>query len=373
MTLPYDELKSLFLLNRLGGARRFVSLFQEGMRPSEILGRIRMENFLGKTDALKKVEAHFDPDREIENCEKKRIQFLTFFDAGYPALLKEIPDPPVLLYLAGDFEEADQAALAIVGSRTPSFYGRTQTQRFAGELAQAGLTIVSGFAKGIDQEAHEAALKIPYGRTVAVLGCGLDVVYPSASRELYERILERGAVVSEYALGTPPLAENFPRRNRIIAGLTLGVLVVEAHARSGSLITAHEAVDYGREVFAVPGPVDQLTSQGTHRLLKEGAFLAETPLDILEILAPALWPFASLKVAREEMEKAPRFSFAGLPTEEESLIQALASGPLGVDEIAGRCSIPPAMLVSSLTGLELKKRVRRIPDGRFALTLPSVA
>ena len=364
-TLPYEELKALVVLSRLGGgSRRLPALLQEGMKPAEILTRIESENFLGKAGNLEKIERGFDPELEMDLCEKKGIRLLTLFDAEYPFLLKQTPDPPALLYMAGYFEESDEAAVAVVGSRYPSLYGKTQTKQFAGELARFGLTIVSGFAKGIDQEAHEAALEVRYGRTVAVLGCGADVVYPPASRGLYERIAERGAVITEYALGTEPLAENFPRRNRIIAGLALGVLVVEAHARSGSLITAHEAVDYGREVFAVPGPVDQLTSQGTHRLLKEGAFLAETPLDVFEVLAPSLWPFAGRSPGSGEKGSSASLD---MNEGEQSLIRVLGKGPLAFDALAGQCPLGPGELASFLTALELKKKIRRAPDGRFAL------
>ena len=301
--------------------------------------------------------------------------------------------------------ESDQAALAVVGSRHPNFYGLEQAKRFSRELASHGLTVVSGFAQGVDQSAHEACLEVSYGRTVAVMGCGLDVAYPKESRPLSERIAERGALLSEYPLGTPPLAENFPRRNRIIAGLSVGVLVVQAHARSGSLITAHQAVEEGREVFAIPGPIDHLVSRGVHALLKEGAHLVEAPSDIMEIL---FWKLKELKktshwaslksenlsegvgvasglsdlsVAQDTLplesegvtarQKIPEDMAEGaLSTSEESLLECLKERPLTCEEVKNRCPEPYSVVASALTRLELKRKIRKNPDGRFALSIP---
>jgi DNA processing protein len=192
----------------------------------------------------------FSAEKEIALCAQKGIDFLLYSDKDYPAMLKEVADPPLLLYQKGTLIEHDRNAIAIVGTRHPSFYGRTQAKRFAQELAAKGLTIVSGLARGIDQVAHDGALHISYGRTIAVMGCGLDVIYPKEHEDLFGRISDRGVVLSEYPLGTPPLPENFPRRNRILSGLSYTTFVVEAHSRSGSLITAHQAVEQGREVFA---------------------------------------------------------------------------------------------------------------------------
>ncbi|MCI0596745.1 MAG: DNA-processing protein DprA, partial [candidate division Zixibacteria bacterium] len=271
ISLPFEELKALIVLNRLGRSRSVRTRIREGARPSEVLNGLPRDG--------KEVPPGWDPEKEIESCLKKEIRLLTLFDPAYPRLLKEISDPPLLLYMAGAFDDSDAAAVAVVGSRNPSFYGLEQTRIFAGALARMGITVVSGLARGIDGAAHEAALGVSSGRTLAVVGCGIDIPYPREHRKLFEAIRERGAVVSEYPLGTPPLACNFPERNRIIAGLSLGVLVVEAHIRSGSLITAHEAADEGREVFALPGPVTQLTSKGTHRLIKDGAALVEDPME----------------------------------------------------------------------------------------------
>jgi DNA processing protein len=225
--------------------------------------------------------------------------------------------------------------------------------------------VVSGYARGIDQIAHEAALGIPHGRTVAVLGCGIDIEYPRGSRKLFDRIKECGAVVSEYPLGTSPRAEFFPRRNRIISGLSLGVLVVEAHSRSGSLITAHEAADQGRDVFAIPGSLEQLTSRGTHRLIKEGAFLVESPQDILEILAPNLWPLASDSRLSERKEERQELISNLENSDLEKVLGLLTHGPLTYDEIAHRSAFPISQLAGMMLDLELKRKVHKHRDGRF--------
>lgn len=366
--LAFEDLKALVLLNLLGERRKVVECFEQGVKPSEMIISIDKE-------WLK----NFDPEKEIEACEKRGVRLLTWFDEDYPRLLKEIYDPPLVLYMRGSFEKTDEAALAIVGTRHPSLYGLEQAKRFSRELAQAGLTIISGFAKGIDQAAHEAAVEVSYGRTIAVLGCGIDVDYPRGSGKLFQKIAERGAVISDYPLGTQPRAENFPKRNRIISGLSLGVLVIEAAMRSGSLITAHEAADYGREVFALPGPVDRPTSGGAHHLIKEGAALAETPFDVLEALAPMLHPIAGLLSSAQgkaEEEKIQKPSSADQPAphlghdadnEEQRLIEALAAGPLAFDEVASKSSLPCGRLASLLTQLELKKKIQKRTDGRFVL------
>lgn len=372
-------LKSLVLLNLLGERGRAVELLRRGMPPAEVCGLLSPS-----TEWVR----NFNPEKEIETCEKLGVRLLSWFDSDYPRLLKEIYDPPLVLYIKGSLVENDQAALAIVGTRRPTFYGRTQTKRFARELAEAGLTIVSGFAKGIDQIAHEAALEVSYGRTIAVLGCGIDVKYPSASEELFERIAERGTVISEFPLGTQPRAEHFPKRNRIISGLSLGVLVVEAALRSGSLISAHEAAEQGREVFAIPGPVDQLTSQGAHKLLKEGAALVETPSDVLEGLALCLKRLAStdqtssfeVGKGRETQDVCGLFEKKDNPssfdpstaqtqkeTSEEVLLKALAARSMEYDELAQECLMGPAKIGALLTQLELSGKIRKSHDGRFSL------
>ncbi|OQA57845.1 MAG: hypothetical protein BWY42_00274 [Candidatus Omnitrophica bacterium ADurb.Bin277] len=373
-----NEWAAMLALNRLGieERRRARDLLGEGKSAVEILEMLGSVEWDG-----------FDPGKEVALCRQKGIRLLSVCDADYPKLLKEIPDPPLVIYVKGTFEDNDANAVAIVGTRHPSFYGKTQAKRFAGELAGKGVTIVSGLARGIDQAAHEAALEIPCGRTIAVLGCGIDVVYPKENEKLFSRIFPKGALVSEYALGTPPFAENFPRRNRIISGLSLGTLVIEAHSRSGSLITAHQALDQGREVFALPGPVDQLTSRGTHRLIREGALLAEDPEEIFEALssrwivfyekpAPGIFleePAVSAQnpipqdnsgdsgeVRQSDVYKIERFEESG------AVIEALKEeGGLLPEEILDITGIEPGRIPGLLLTMELGGLVRKTPDGRY--------
>ncbi len=364
-SLSFEELKALVLLNRLilGGGREARVLLSQGVLPSAIIQKIQSENFQNKAETLQELRQTFDPEKEIELAEQKGVQLLTFWDTAFPSLLKQIYDPPLLLYVRGSLLESDEAAVAVVGSRHPSFYGLTQAKNLSRELANQGLTVVSGLARGIDQAAHEATLTVSYGRSIAVMGCGVDRIYPPENRKVYEALIEKGAVVSEYALGTQPFAENFPRRNRIISGLSLGVLVVEAHARSGSLITAREALDQGREVFAVPGPIDQLTSRGTHRLLKEGACLVENTQDILEVLEPRLWPL----ISRPAASKVSAVSSQSLSSSEERVIDLLQNRTLAYDEMTHELGLSTGFAASLLLTLELKKKIRKKPDGRFAL------
>src|SRR5688500_17567834 len=228
-------------------------------------------------------------DDELRKCEQLGVSIICPDDAAYPTLLTQIPDPPAVLYVKGGFEPRDLNSVAIVGSRKCSYYGREQSERFGALLAGAGFTVVSGGARGIDSAAHRGAMSHPSGRTIAVLGSGIDAPYPPENAPLFEQIAARGrgAVVSEYPLGTPPLAENFPRRNRIVSGLSRGVLVIEADERSGALITARQACDdHGRTVFALPGRVDQSTSAGPHRLIRDGAVLTTCLEDIVNNLDP---------------------------------------------------------------------------------------
>jgi len=359
MTSPNSalgDLEALLLLSRTPGLRLhgLRAWFDEGLRPLEVAERIASGRNPAWRESLEATRRVFDPAREVESADQARIRLISFRDSSYPALLREISDPPLVLYVRGDLLDLDQAAVALVGSRHPGLYGREQAARFGRRLAEMGLTIVSGFARGIDHAAHEAALEVSHGRTIAVLGSGLDVIYPKEHASLYAEISERGAVVSEFALGTPPLAENFPKRNRIIAGLSLGVLVIEAHSRSGSLITAHLAADEGREVFALPGRVDQLGSRGTHRLLKEGAALVESPEEVLHILSPGLW---SLGGSRKE---------EGQFSEEEGRLLALfETGCLTTDQAAASGGTDVPQTAALLTRLEIKGAVKRRLDGRY--------
>lgn len=316
-------------------------------------------------------------DEELARAERLGVHLLARGEAGYPPLLAQIPDAPPILYVRGTLDPAgaDRYPIAIVGSRKCTVYGHEQATRFAMALAQAGLTVVSGGACGIDGAAHRAALLAgPQGRTIAVLGCGLAHRYHPDNTEVFERIeAGRGALVSELPLNTPPASENFPARNRIISGLSLGVLVIEAGRRSGSLITARIAAeDQSREVFALPGRVDSPASEGSLELLKAGsALLVTSPADVLEALeSPAHHHHRGTHADRYPAQAASAALFdaasvATLPdtaTESQrAILTALgeAGGGLTVDELARATGIAPGTLRSDLTMLEITRRVRR--------------
>src|SRR3954454_3267613 len=255
------------------------------------LAQLRTVEGIGTTKA-EKIHASLGKARgaaamELAKAQHLGLRIICPDDDVYPLLLKTIPDPPAVLYVKGTLEPRDLNAFALVGSRRCSYYGREQAERFAALLAGAGFTVTSGGARGVDSAAHRGAMQHPAGRTIAVLGCGLDTVYPPENKSLFDEIATRGAVVSEYPLGTPPLAENFPRRNRIVSGMSRGVLVIEADEKSGALITARQAADdHDRPVFAIPGRIDHSLSAGPHKLIREGAVLTTGIDDILQNLGP---------------------------------------------------------------------------------------
>jgi len=287
-------------------------------------------------------------DDEMDKLERYKAKAITIADEAYPAMLKEIYDPPPLLYVRGSFAPQDEWSLAVVGTRYPTYYGREVTQQIAGALADNHITIVSGLAKGIDSVAHRAALDAG-GRTIAVLGCGLDIVYPSQHANLAREIMEQGALVSECPLGTPPRKENFPLRNRIMSGLSLGVLIVEGKKESGARITVERALEQNREVFAVPGSVLSPTSQLPNQLIQEGAKLVRNAEDIMEEL--------NLTMAVQHAEAK-----AAIPaTELEAVIlQYISAEPTHIDEVRRQCALPIATISSTLALMELKGMVRQV-------------
>ena len=298
-------------------------------------------------------------ERLLRDSERLDVSVLTPDDAAYPARLRELPDPPPALWRRGS-GDIPAAAIAVVGSRRPSSYGRTMAERFGRELAQAGVTVVSGLARGIDAAAHRAVLETG-GGTIAVLGCGLDRVYPQEHRSLQEAIGRDGALVTEFPLGAPPLAQHFPRRNRLISGLTLGVVVVEAGERSGSLITARLALEQGREVFAVPGNLGVGGSVGTNRLIKAGATLVERVEDILEAVASQLDP-ASLRPPRpSSVAPSSTADPASLTTDERAVVAYVTDEPRHMDELASRLGRPVQQVAALLVSLEIKGVVRQLP------------
>lgn len=322
--------------------------------------------------------------RELDLAESLGVHILTYLDPNYPALLTNTPGAPVLLYVRGDITPADRFPVAIVGSRQCSQYGLEQARRFAGSLSSAGLTIVSGGAKGIDAAAHQATL-IAKGRTIAVLGCGLSHCYPEEHADLFERIAAHGAVVSELPLATHPSAENFPMRNRVISGLSLGVLVIEAGVKSGALITAqYAAEEHGRDVMAVPGRVDSAASRGTLELLKSGgAALVTDPADVIHTLesaarhlaggthearfaAPSPSPAESAAPLFEGPAQQPPPVLAS--PAQARILEALATRST-IDQLIAATGFESHRLRAELTMLELAKRVRR-EGSLFARTDP---
>jgi DNA processing protein len=319
---------------------------------------------------IAKSRDEINPASELELAEKLGVWVIHLEDKRYPAALKTIYDPPPVLYVKGTLSRRDNLAIAIVGSRRCSFYGQEQASRFAHLLASAGFTIVSGMARGIDSAAHQGALAAG-GRTIAVQGAGLANPYPPENKKLFELISSSGACISELPLRYEPLAENFPPRNRIIAGLSLGVIVVEAALRSGALITARCAIENGREVMAVPGKIDSPISKGTHQLIKEGARLVESVDDVLETLGyigqNLQEHVATSTQAADEKLSTPLFDIAksSLSENERAVINCLADEPAHIEEIIARTGLPAGNINASLVSLRLKGLVKHLPGSTF--------
>ena len=320
-------------------------------------------------------------EAELARLAAAGVEVLLQTDPRFPARLKQIPYPPPLLFLKGTLLPQDDLALALVGTRAASYYGLKTCRRLAGALAVRGVTVVSGLARGIDTAAHQGALENS-GRTLAVLGCGLDVVYPPENQKLYEQIPEQGALISEFPLGTPPEAKNFPIRNRIISGLSLGVVVVEAGLKSGTGITVRYALDQGREVFAVPGPIDSPTSLGPHRLIQDGAKLVQDPEDIFSELPGLKKGQRALFAAPGRVREVPAAEGGGptpatipastpapppAPTPEDPLLALLGSDPLSLEEIVRTTRLATSEVLSRLTILELEGLIRELPGKRYVL------
>ena len=311
-------------------------------------------------EAIAKAKQGRDAEEELERCRNAGVQVLYRGHADYPAALERIPDPPSLFYLKGSIEPADELSIALVGSRRCTPYGLRIAERLATALARVGLTVVSGLARGIDAAAHRGAIQAG-GRTIAVMANGLGEVYPPEHFELAEEIAKAGAVVSEMPMGQGPLAGLFPQRNRIISGLSLGVVVIEATPRSGSLSTAAHAVEQNREVFAVPGPVDSLPSRGCHRLIRDGAKLVETVEDILEELGPLV---SEIKAGAAETPVRHPVELT-LSDLERSILGRLSDRGVGVDEIVQLTTMTASQVLATLSVLEVRRLVRRVPGGLF--------
>jgi DNA processing protein len=343
------------------GNRLFLHLIQRFGGPENVFSASREEllQVEGVNDRLASLIQGYKIPKEVEQdlalAEKNGVSIITFSDPDYPTLLRHIHDPPPVLYVRGRLH-TDSLNIAIVGSRNATSYGRGVTERLSSNLARRGFAVVSGMARGIDAAAHKGALAAG-GKTIAVLGCGLDTIYPSENRSLFYRIAESGAVISEFPFLTPPDARNFPVRNRIISGLALGTVIVEATQKSGSLITARLAAEQGREVFAVPGSVTSFKSMGTHRLIKQGAKLVEHVDDIIEELNIAR-PIPT--IGTKEGPVIP------LTPEEKKVIDELSPYPVHIDKLVRDLSLSAAQVSSLLLQLELKGLVTQSPGKLFA-------
>ena len=368
-----EELRALLHLRALPGLGdvrigrlldRYGSALAALEAPPEMLGAA------AEVRGSRRVLGHVE--RSLETIERLGLHVLLEEDAWYPPGARELHDPPPILFARGRLELLVRPAIAVVGARRHTEYGARIAAMLAGELADAGFAVVSGMARGIDAAAHLAALEAAgEGGTIGVLGCGVDVVYPRSHGRLYERIAREGLLISEFLPGEPAQRHNFPRRNRIIAALSEGVLVVEAGERSGALITADHALDLGREVFAVPGPIDRATSVGTHRLIREGATLVSSVLDIVTELKRA-----DLTGTARDAEWATKDEQPGLPFDPDPppglsgvplrVWKRLEPDPLHIDELVSACGLDPARTVAALLELELAGLARKVTPMRFA-------
>jgi DNA processing protein len=356
-----DALLRLALIPGLGPLTA-TTLLAAVTEPAEIfdLGMERLQRLDGI--GPKRARAICDPAgreaAERARCAQLGVTLITRDDPAYPEAFTRLHDAPLALWLRGELQRRDQLAVAVVGPRRPSAYGHRQADRLAGGLARLGATVVSGLARGVDTIAHEAALKAK-GRTVAVLGSGLGRIYPEENLPLVERIVDgHGCVLSEFPLEVPPAPGNFPRRNRLVAALSLGVLVIEAELRSGALITARLAGELGREVMALPGPVDRPESQGTNQLLRDGATLITSLDDILEELAP----LATLASAHDEGPSTLDRSNA-LNSRERQVYSLLDDTPRSIDDLARISNTPTSQISATLISLEIRRCARKAPGG----------
>lgn len=317
-------------------------------------------------DALRAVRVSVEPminylsrpetKRWLSRLKEREVRTLTVLDGDYPPLLREIAQPPWVLYVLGDQTLLNKAALAVVGTRQPTHYGRTVARKLGYQLAERGVVVVSGMARGIDSEAHRGAIDAQ-GATVAILGCGVDVVYPKSNTALYRTIVKTGAVVSEFPLGTQPRPGLFPQRNRIISGLSRGTVVVEAGEKSGSLITADMSLEQNRDVFAIPGPITSPQSKGCNKLIQQGAKCVADIQDILEEYPD--WLHERERPLQGERESEQ------LTLEESAILEALGVEPIHVDVLCGRTSLPVAQIHTVLISLQVKRLVKQLPGSRF--------
>ena len=340
------------------GRRGLVQLQERFETPEEAI-RAGTHRWPERTGSVRSelIDLPKEENREFQSAiralETNRARIISYWDDAYPEILRSIHDPPALLYVRGTLSH--NRALAIVGSRRCSEAGQVTTRRFAADIARHNITIISGLARGIDAAAHEGALEAD-GETIAVLGCGIDRIYPAENRRLFHRIENQGAIISEYPPGTAPLPGHFPGRNRIISGLSHGVLIVEAAQGSGSLLTAEFALEQGRDVFAIPGAISAQNSLGVNSLLKEGAHLTTEPRDVLNILHPG---------GRARPSETDLARLESLTEQEKSVVDQLSEGPLQIDDLVRKSRLTPMELSAILLQLELRGTVSQLPGMRY--------
>lgn len=309
-------------------------------------------------EAVAAKKKSLDPVAHLDYLQKRGIKVIFIEDKEYPVLLRYIFDPPPVLYMRGEIDPLSVMTMAVVGARKATPYGLAVAEKLGRDLAEQEYCVVSGMARGIDSAAHRGALA-GGGKTIAVLGCGLDVVYPRENRRLMEEIIDHGAVLSEFPLGSPPAAWHFPRRNRLISGLSRGVVVVEAEEKSGSLITVDFALDQGREAFAVPGPVTSKLSRGTNKLIKTGATMVQQVGDILVELG-AFW-------ATPQKDSIPAHLLAGLSDAEKELYKLLSFEPVQSEELIMQSGLPGQEVLVSLLGMEIRGLIKQMPGRKYVL------
>jgi len=362
------NLESLLILNSLPllGTVRIQLLLKRFGGPEEVLhakaDELRRVPGIDKkiSDSIVNWQRLVSVEEELRMAKEANLRILTFLDDEYPENLKQVYDPPIILYVRGAFSPEDKHAIAIVGTRRSTLYGRETVARLARHLASAGVTIVSGLARGIDTAAHKGALQAR-GRTIGVLGSGFNNPYPPENRDLMERIAESGAVISEFPMNAKPDPMNFPIRNRVSSRLSLGVVVGEAPRHSGAMITATHALNQNRSVFAVPGRVDSQTFTGNHRLLKEGAKLVEDAEDVLNEFE-YLFPPESLKL---EKGRGPRGPIPRLDEKEQKVFNLLSAEEKGIEEIIMQSGLPVKEVSVILLRLEVKRLIRQLPGKKF--------
>ena len=349
-------------VSRLGRVRfghlesHFASL-QDAWNASE--SELRATRLDGRTvEEILRTRNSLDPMDELERLHRHRVSAYTWHDEPYPARLRQIHDMPPVLYVKGELKPEDDLSLAVVGTRKATPYGREATREFIRDLVQAGLTIASGLATGIDSTAHYATLQ-NRGRTIAVLGSGVDIIYPAQNRKMAAEIVENGALISDYPIGTPPMKENFPRRNRIMSGISLGCLVIEGNEKSGALITARQALEQNREVFAVPGSALSERSRGPNLLIQSGeAKLVLTAEDILQ----------ELNLSQEDRQLNLTSTPEPVDEEQAAVLRVLSRSPIHIDEIYRASGMSMPEVSSTLTMLELNDLVRQVGGMHYVLT-----